>query len=504
MPREDEEPEYGAEEELPEGEGAVASPDETAEDTVIAHVLDQIRGEGTPDVVPATSSVAEYAEFLAVEAVLDERWPESVIDPTLERIQGLVDVLGDPQNGYPVVHVTGTNGKTSVARMVDALLSEIGLRTGRFTSPHLQRATERINLDNRPISPAKYVSTYRDVAPFVELIDAKNPTALSKFEVLTAMGYSAFADAPVEAGIVEVGIGGRWDSTNVVEAKVAVITPIGLDHAEFLGTDILGVAREKAGIIKPDSVAVLAAQDKAVAEVLIERCAEVGAQIAREGAEFGVRERELAVGGQRLELQGLSGTYDEIFLPLHGEHQASNAAIALAAAEALVGAGPQQPLDPETVRQAFASVRSPGRLEPMTGGPGQPTVLIDAAHNPHGARALAATLMSEFRFARLVGVVGVMRDKDAKGLLEALEPAFHEIVVTRNSSPRAMDPDELGEVAVEVFGRDRVSVEPHLATAIDQAVELAEEGGDSGVGVIVTGSVVTAGETRTLYGKEPA
>jgi len=490
-------------EELPEGEGGIRSPEESAEDAVIAAVLEQIRGGETPDVVPAQSTVAGYAEFLAVEAALDRRWPETVMEPSLDRIRALVDVLGDPQANYPVVHITGTNGKTSVSRMVDALLSEIGLRTGRYTSPHLQRATERINLDNRPVTPERYVQAYRDVEPFVDLVDAKNETKLSKFEVLTAMAYSAFADAPVEAGIVEVGLGGRWDATNVVDAKVAVITPIGLDHAESLGTEITGIAREKAGIIKPDSVAILAAQDKAVAEVLIERCAEVDAQVAREGAEFGVRERELAVGGQRLELQGLSGRYDDIFLPLHGEHQASNAAIALAAAEALVGAGPKNPLDADAVRAAFASVGSPGRLEPVSGGIGQPTVLIDAAHNPHGARALAATLLSEFRFTRLVGVIGVMRDKDAKGLLEALEPALHEVVLTRNSSPRAMDPDELGEIAVEVFGRERVSVEPNLEAAIGQGVELAEEAGDSGVGVIVTGSVVTAGETRTIFGKEP-
>ncbi|GAA2860384.1 folylpolyglutamate synthase/dihydrofolate synthase family protein [Pseudonocardia halophobica] len=490
--------------EPPEGEGEVRAPEEQAQDAVISHVLDQIRGSDTPDVVPAQSTVAEYAEFLAVEAELDRRWPETVMEPSLDRIRALVEVLGDPQTGYPVVHLTGTNGKTSTARMVDAILSEIGLRTGRYTSPHLQRATERINLDNRPVSPAQYVQAYRDVEPFVELLDAKNEIRLSKFEVLTAMAYSAFADAPVEAGIVEVGLGGRWDATNVVDARVSVITPVGLDHAEYLGTDLLGIAREKAGIIKPGSVAVLAAQDKAVAEVLLERCAEVDAQVAREGAEFGVRERELAVGGQRLELQGLSGRYDEIFLPLHGEHQASNAAIALAAAEALVGAGPQQPLDPDAVRAAFASITSPGRLEPMQGGPGRPTVLIDAAHNPHGARALAAALMSEFRFTRLVAVIGVMRDKDAKGLLESLEPAVHEVVVTMNSSPRAMDPDELAALAVEVFGRDRVSVEPQLAAAIDQGVELAEEAGDSGVGVIVTGSVVTAGEARSIFGKEPA
>ncbi|MBN9099238.1 MULTISPECIES: folylpolyglutamate synthase/dihydrofolate synthase family protein [unclassified Pseudonocardia] len=483
----------------PEGEGEIPSP----EDAVISHVLDAIRGGDTPDVVPPTSTVASYAEFLAVEAELDKRWPETVMEPSLERISALVDALGEPHRGYPVVHLTGTNGKTSTARMVDALLTEIGLRTGRYTSPHLQRATERINVDNRPITPERYVELYRDVLPFVDIVDAELG-GLSKFEVLTAMGFAAFADAPVEAGVIEVGLGGRWDATNVADAAVAVITPIGLDHAEFLGTDILGIAREKAGIIKPGSVAVLAAQDKAVAEVLLERCVEVGAQVAREGAEFGVAEREIAVGGQRLALRGLSGMYDDIFLPLHGEHQASNAAIALAAAEALIGAGPKQPLDPDAVRDAFAGVRSPGRLERLAAGQGVPTVLADAAHNPHGARALAAALTTEFRFTRLVGVVGVMREKDARGILAELEPVLQEIVVTANSSPRAMDPDELGALATDVFGADRVSVEPSLSRAVEQAGELAEEGGESGVGVVITGSVVTVGEARTLFGLEPA
>jgi len=470
---------------------------------VISHVLDAIRGGDSPDVVPPTSTVASYAEFLAVEAELDKRWPETVMEPSLERISALVDALGEPHRGYPIVHLTGTNGKTSTARMVDALLTEIGLRTGRYTSPHLQRATERINIDNRPVTPERYVELYRDVLPFVDIVDARLG-GLSKFEVLTAMGFAAFADAPVEAGVIEVGLGGRWDATNVADAAVAVITPIGLDHAEFLGADVLGIAREKAGIIKPGSVAVLAAQDPKVAEVLIERCVEVGAQVAREGAEFGVAEREIAVGGQRLALRGLSGMYDDIFLPLHGEHQASNAALALAATEALIGAGPKQPLDPDAVRAAFAGVRSPGRLERLAAGQGVPTVLADAAHNPHGARALAAALTTEFRFTRLVGVIGVMREKDSRGILAELEPVLQEIVVTANSSPRAMDPDELGALATDVFGADRVSVEPSLSRAVEQAGELAEEGGESGVGVVVTGSVVTVGETRTLFGLEPS
>lgn len=479
----------------PEGEGQVPDP----EDAVVSHVLDAIRGSDSPDVVPETSSVVGFAEFLAIEAALDKRWPESVMEPSLERIAALVDVMGEPNRGYPVVHLTGTNGKTSTARMIDAILTEIGLRTGRYTSPHLQRATERINVDNRPVTPERYVDLYRDVIPFVEMIDERLGN-LSKFEVLTAMAFAAFADAPVEAGIVEVGLGGRWDATNVADANVAVITPIGLDHAEYLGTDVLGIAREKAGIIKPGSVAVLATQDKDVAEVLLERCVEVGAQVAREGAEFGVRDREVAVGGQRLALQGLSGVVDDVFLPLHGEHQASNAALALAAAEALIGAGPHQPIDPEVVRAAFARVQSPGRLERLAS---TPTVLVDAAHNPHGARALAASLTSEFRFTRLVGVLGVMGEKDARGILDELEPVLHEVVITANSSPRAMDPDQLGALATEVFGVDRVSVEPDLARAVEQAGELAEEGGESGVGVIVTGSVVTAGEIRALFGKEP-
>jgi dihydrofolate synthase/folylpolyglutamate synthase len=484
----------------PEGEGPVPEP----EDLVLRHVLDAVRGGETPDVVPATSSVAGFAEFLAVDAVLDKRWPETRIAPTLERIADLVALLGDPQRGYPVVHLTGTNGKTSTARMVDALLTEIGLRTGRYTSPHLQSATERINIDNRPVTPERFVEVYRDVAPFVDLVDSRHDVPLSKFEVLTAMGFAAFADAPVEAGVVEVGLGGRWDATNVVDGTVAVVTPIGVDHAEYLGTDVLGIAREKAGIIKPDAIAVLAAQDKAVAEVLIERCIEVGAQVAREGAEFGVRERELAVGGQRITLQGLSGRYDEIFLPLHGEHQASNAALALAAAEALAGAGPRSPLDPEAVRAAFAAVRSPRRQERVAAGHDVATVLVDAAHNPHGARALAAALTTEFRFTRLVGVIAAMRDKDVRGILAEIEPVVAEVVITTNSSPRAMDPDELGALAVEVFGSERVVVEPALGQALEQARELAEEEGTAGAGVIVTGSVVTAGEARSLFGLEPA
>nr|WP_063000371.1 folylpolyglutamate synthase/dihydrofolate synthase family protein [Nocardia jinanensis] len=453
-----------------------------------------------------------------VEAELDQRWPETAIEPSLTRIAALMDVLGSPQHGFPAIHIAGTNGKTSVTRMIDSLLTALHRRTGRLTSPHLQLATERISIDNRPISPARYVELYREMQPYIEMIDAQSATAggpaMSKFEVLTAMAYAAFAEAPVDVAIVETGMGGSWDATNVIDAQVAVITPIGLDHIEYLGPDLASIAEEKAGIIKrapeslvpTDTVAIIAEQDPEALEVLLRRAVEVDAAVARAGSEFQVLGRRIAVGGQQLELQGLGGVYDEIFLPLHGEHQAHNAALALAAVEAFFGAGAQRQLDIDAVRAGFAEVTSPGRLERMRNAP---TLFIDAAHNPAGAAALAATLTSEFDFRKLVGVVAVLADKDVAGILTTLEPVFDEIVVTTNGSPRALSVDQLADLAVQRFGDERVVTANSLPDALETAVALAEEVGDagemvSGAGVVVTGSVVTAGAARALFGKDPA
>ncbi|MEV4643799.1 folylpolyglutamate synthase/dihydrofolate synthase family protein [Saccharopolyspora sp. NPDC049357] len=449
---------------------------------------------------------AALHELRVVEAELNERWPETKIEPSLDRIRALTDLLAEPQRSYPVVHIAGTNGKSSTTRIIDALLTGLELRTGRYTSPHLQLATERIGVDGAPISPAGYVEAYRDVAPYVSIVDSQSDVRMSKFEVLTGMAFAAFADAPVDAGVIEVGLGGSWDATNVADAKVAVICPVALDHAEYLGTDLAGIAREKAGIIKPESIVVMAAQPSEVQPEIMNRIAEVDATVAREGQEFGVLERTVAVGGQLLKLQGLGGVYDEIFLPLHGEHQARNAALALAAVEAFFGAGAERQLDVERIRSAFASVIVPGRLERVRAAP---TVLVDAAHNPHGTRALADALSSEFSFRKLVAVVGVLGDKDARGILAELEPVVEELVLTRNSSPRSLDPDELAGIALDIFGQDRIMVEPRLDNAVEQAIQLAEETDDpgesvSGGGVVITGSVVTAGEARALFGKEPA
>ncbi|HEV7830675.1 MAG TPA: folylpolyglutamate synthase/dihydrofolate synthase family protein [Pseudonocardiaceae bacterium] len=441
-----------------------------------------------------------------VERELDRRWPETRIEPSLTRIAALADLLGSPQRAYPVLHVAGTNGKTSVAWMLDALLSRVGLRVGRYTSPHLQQVTERISVDGAPISPQRYVDAYHDIEPYVALVDAGSPVRMSKFEVLTGMAFATFADAPVDAAVVEVGLGGSWDATNVADATVAAITPIAVDHVNYLGSNITGIAAEKAGIIKPDSVAVLAQQPPEVARVLAARSIEVGATVAREGIEFGVLHRDIAVGGQQLKLQGLGGVYDEIFLPLHGPHQARNAVLALATAEAFFGAGGNLSLDIEAVRDAFATVSAPGRLERVRTAP---SVFLDGAHNPHGAQALASALREEFAFRRLVAVVGVMRDKDARGILAELEPVVDEVILTGSGSPRAMGIDDLTAAAQEVFDDSRLRVVARLPDAIEVAIDSATDAADpdsagiSGIGVIITGSVAMVGAARTLFGRDP-
>ncbi|OMC49955.1 folylpolyglutamate synthase/dihydrofolate synthase family protein [Mycobacterium sp. IS-1264] len=461
----------------------------------------------------------EIASLLQVEHLLDQRWPETKIEPSLTRITALMDLLGSPQRGYPSIHVAGTNGKTSVVRMIDALLTALHRRTGRTTSPHLQSAVERIAIDGEPISPARYVETYREIEPFVQMIDeqsrAAGGPAMSKFEVLTGMAFAAFADAPVEVAVVEVGMGGRWDATNVIDAPVAVITPIDIDHVDYLGEDIRGIAGEKAGIITkapdgaPDTVAVIARQPPEAMEVLLAQSVRADAAVAREDSEFAVLDRQVAIGGQVLRLQGLGGVYSDVFLPLHGEHQAHNAAVALAAVEAFFGAGAQRQLDVDAVRTGFAAVSSPGRLERMRSAP---TVFIDSAHNPAGAAALAQALADEFEFRFVVGVLSVLTGKDVDGILAALEPVFDSVVVTHNGSPRALDVESLAVAARARFGPERVTTAEDLRDAIDVATALVDDAaavGDadggtfSGTGIVITGSVVTAGAARTLFGRDP-
>ena len=434
--------------------------------------------------------------FDEVEDALLSRWPETKLEPSLDRIQAFTELLGEPQRSFRAVHLTGTNGKTSTSRMIETLLRALDLRTGRFTSPHLERMSERISVDGEPLDDEAFVRAFNDVAAYTHLVDAEQEHPLSFFETIVGMAYAAFADAPVDVAVVEVGMGGAWDATNVVDADVAVVLPIAVDHEKYLGSDPATIAVEKAGIIKAGSVAVLAEQTPEVAAVLLARAAEVGATVAREGVEFGVISRTPAVGGQVVSLQGLRARYDDVFLPLYGAHQAQNAAVALAAVESF-GTGT---LDEDLVRAAFAEVSSPGRLEIIRRSP---TIVLDAAHNPHGAEALAAALEDSFAFSPLIAVLGVMEDKDHEGLLNALEPVVSYVVCTQNSTPRSMSAAALGRAAAEVFGEDRVSVVPDLAEAIDRAATLAEaqEAIEVSIGsgaILVTGSVVTVGEARTM------
>ena len=432
----------------------------------------------------------------AIEQALLARWPEIRIAPTTQRIAALVDILGSPQLTYPTIHVGGTNGKTTTTRMIDSLLFAHGLRTGRFTSPHLETYLERIAINGQPIDPKALIFAYNDIAAYLDLIDTKFRDPISFFEAITALGFVAFAEHPVDVAVIEVGMGGEWDATNVIDADVSVIMPIGFDHMEYLGHTLHEIASTKAGIIKEGGFIVLAQQEPEAAKELIRKAAEVGADVVREGIEYSVESRAVAVGGQLITIKGIHDTYEDIYLPLHGKHQAANAASALVAVEAFFG---EQPLDIEAVRAGFAATTSPGRCEVVHR---DPTIILDAAHNPHGANALAQTLANEFNFDEIVAVVGVFGDKDAIGILQELESVVDHVIITQSSSDRAMPSDELEKIATKVFGVDRVFEVSDLHAALDRAVrDTTRPLSEDTIGIIVTGSVVTVGEARSYIRK---
>ncbi len=424
---------------------------------------------------------------------LNSRWPENKIEPSLDRIRTLLDYLGNPQETFRSIHLAGTNGKTSTSRMIDSLLRSFGIRTGRYTSPHLEDIRERITIDGDLITPEYFIYTYDDIKPYIDLVDANSEHPLSYFEVLTAMAYAAFADAPIDVGEIECGVGGAWDATNVINSDVAVMTPIGLDHQEYLGNTIAEIAHTKAGIFREGKPSVLAHQTREAAEVLIRESAKSESIPLREGLDFALLRRDVAVGGQLLSIQGLGGTYDDIFLPLYGRHQASNAALALVAVEAFLGGGAQQ-LDINTVRDGFAQASSPGRLEVMRRNP---TVIIDAAHNHHGALALREALSEEFAFDRIIAIVAILGDKDVLSFLNELVDIVDEVIVTENTSPRAMPTEELYKIAIDIFENEQVSSASSIARAIELAIDKASHPTQS-IGILVTGSVITVGQARAL------
>ncbi|PMC75077.1 folylpolyglutamate synthase/dihydrofolate synthase family protein [Brachybacterium sp. UMB0905] len=450
--------------------------------------------------MPRPSRPAISPQLREVYAALLARAPENRIEPDLSRITRLMDLMGNPQNSYRSIRIAGTNGKTTTARILERILREAGLRTGRTTSPHLHSPTERIAIDGAPIDEDGFIQAYEDVAPFAQIIDAQSAQAggppLTYFEYLTAMAFQAFASAPVDVAVIETGLGGTWDATGAISPDVTVITPISLDHQDYLGDTIAEIAGEKAGILTREATAIIADQPfEDAADVLLERITALGAEAAIEGQQIGVTSRTPGVGGQMLTLQGIAGRYEQVFLSLLGEHQASNALLAVAAAEALLGDG-RTALDGELLHASLSTITSPGRAEVVRQAP---TILVDAAHNPAGAQTLVETVRENFRFTRTIGLVGILQEKDATEILAVLEPLLDTVVITRSSSPRAIPADQLADLARDVFDdEDRVIEEANLPDAIQAAVDLAEEGGDQFGGVVVAGSVTLAAEVRDL------
>ena len=464
------------------------------------------------DLLAAARAVEVSGRMREVEAEILSRAPEHRVQPSLERVEAVLDLLGNPERAYRIVHITGTNGKTSTARMAERLLAATGMRTGRFTSPHLATIRERIALDGEPISEEGFIAAWEDVAPCIRLVDERSQSAggprLSFFEVLTVMALAAFADHPVDVAVVEVGLGGTWDSTNVVPSDVEVITPVGRDHCAWLGDSLEEIAANKAGIIKDGATLITAAQPAAVQAVIAAAAAEHGVVWRREldpeedpgepgAGVLRVVDRTPAVGGQMVVLATAAAVYEDVFVPLHGDYQARNALLALAAVEAVFGG---RALPAKVVEDGFASVTSPGRLEVLRSSP---TVLVDAGHNPHGVSALVGAVEEVFDFRHLVAVVGVMADKDAEGILSVLEPVTDAVVVVPIDSPRAMDVEDLADIAREVYGADRVVVAEDLAGGVERAVSLSE-GFDAPLtasGVLIVGSVVLAARARALFGR---
>ncbi|MHA7264573.1 bifunctional folylpolyglutamate synthase/dihydrofolate synthase [Arthrobacter sp. TMN-37] len=441
-----------------------------------------------------------YAELLS-------RAPENKMEPRMAPMFWAMDILGEPNKAFPIVHITGTNGKTSTARMIESLLLAHDLRTGRYTSPHLSKVTERISIDGEPVADETFVRVWDEIRPYLDIVDAELEAAgeprLTYFECVTVLAFAIFADTPVDVAVIEVGLGGITDATNVGDGAVSVVTPISLDHTDLLGDTVEDIAYEKAGIIKPGGFLVSAAQPRDAAQVLLEKARETGVEFRFEGVEFSVDSRSVGVGGQVVSITGIAGRrYEELLVPLHGEHQAQNAAVAIAAVEAFFGGGACQ-LEPDVVRAGLRAVTSPGRLEVVRTAP---SILVDAAHNADGARAAARGIAEAFQFPRIVLVIGVLADKDAAAILaelhEELSGVLEDVVLTQSTSPRAVPAADLLQDALAAgFAEENIHIAERLDDALEWAVMKAEEDGDLSAGILITGSITVVGEARTLLGK---
>ena len=427
-----------------------------------------------------------------VMSALASRWPENKINPSLDRIKLLLDYLGNPQDGLKAIHIAGTNGKTSTSRMIERLLRTLDLRTGLYTSPHLVHPRERISIDGEPISVKNFEAVFNQVEPFLEIVDEKIPGgSVTFFEVLTAMAFVSFSDTPVDVISLEVGMGGRWDATNVLTPMVSVITPIDLDHQEYLGNTVEKIALEKTGIIKENIPVIVSNQSKDAAKIILAKAMENNSPIMREGIELDVLERSVGIGGQQLTIANPYGTHSELFLPLFGKHQASNAAVSLTAVEAFL----DRQIDHDLVQEAFAEFSSPGRLQVLKRNP---TIVIDAAHNPAGIKATKQGITESFQFDNLILILAFMGDKDVNQILEELKGFAQVVILTQTNSARALSVVDLAKKVKNISQfATRIESSDNSSEAIKLAIDIAKDLGNS-AGIIALGSVVLAGEIGLL------
>lgn len=443
------------------------------------------------------------SELDRVYAQLLSRAPENKMEPRMAPMFRAMEILGEPNKACPVIHITGTNGKTSTARMIESLLMAHDLRTGRYSSPHLISVTERIAIDGAPVEDETFVRVWDEISPFLEIVDAelveRGENKLTYFEAVTILAFAVFAEVPVDVVVLEVGLGGITDATNVADADVSVITPISLDHTDLLGDTPGEIAEEKVGILKPGGYLVSSVQPVDAADVLLARARELDVPAAFDTLDFKLLDRQHGVGGQLLSIQGQAARYDEIFLPLFGAHQAQNATVALAAVEAFLGGG-QRELNADLVRDGFAAATSPGRLELLRAAP---SILVDAGHNPDGIRVTAEAIKESFGFTRLVLMVGILQEKDAEAMLYTLREEYGDMVedicITQSSSPRAIPAGELSTLAIDAgWPEADIHVTENLEDAIEWSVGRAEAGNDLSGGVLVTGSITLVGEISLL------
>lgn len=420
--------------------------------------------------------------FAHALAALDGRIPERMV-PDLDRMRALSDLLGEPQRSYPSLHITGTNGKTTTAAVATQLLRGAGLRVGTYTSPHLQSVVERIALDGKPITEKQFAEVYEYLEPFLGIVDERGPERVTWFEALTMLAQVWFADRSVEIGVFEVGMGGAWDATNLVDGRVALLCEVAVDHPE-LGSTPGEIAVEKAGIIKPGAIAVTAEQPGEVLQVLESRCAEAGAELRVWGRDFALEDRLLALGGQSLRIRIRERRYEDVFLPLYGRVLARDAVLALAGVSAFLG---DRGLDDALVGEALAKVRSPGRLEVVRR---KPLVLLDGAHNPAASGALAEGLAESFAFERLIVVVSILADKDITGVLRPIVAPAALVIATQNASPRAAPADRIAKEA------NALGVTVETVVPVEDAIGVALEHAGEGDCLLVTGSLYTVGEAR--------